>query len=142
MERKNNIRRVLIAVDESGPGLRALEVGSQLTAQLAAEVALAHVIETCDPQGGLAAADKLAVREAGQELLMRASSLMGGINYSEAFRREGEPAAEILAAARHWDADLIVIGTDGRTGIGHALLGSTAEAVLRQAPCPVLTVRT
>jgi nucleotide-binding universal stress UspA family protein len=136
------IRRVLIAVDESGPGLRALETGSQLTAQLAAEVALVHVIKTYDPQGSLAPADELAVREAGQELLMRASSLMGGVRYSEAFLREGDPAAEILAAAEQWDADLIVIGTHGRTGIGHALLGSTAEAVVRQASCPVLTVRT
>ncbi len=55
---------------------------------------------------------------------------------------EGEPVAEILRAARAWNCDLIVMGTHGRTGLPRLLLGSVAERVLRQAPCPVLTVKT
>jgi nucleotide-binding universal stress UspA family protein len=53
----------------------------------------------------------------------------------------GPAAAEILVLARTQKADLIVMGTHGRTGIRRLLLGSVAEAVLRRAPCPVLTVR-
>jgi nucleotide-binding universal stress UspA family protein len=55
---------------------------------------------------------------------------------------EGDPAAEILRQAREIDADLIVMGTHGRTGLARLLMGSVAEQVVRQAPCPVLTVRT
>jgi nucleotide-binding universal stress UspA family protein len=54
---------------------------------------------------------------------------------------EGEPAAEVVRLARVLAANLIVMGTHGRTGLGRLLLGSVAEAVLRRAPCPVLTVR-
>jgi nucleotide-binding universal stress UspA family protein len=54
---------------------------------------------------------------------------------------EGNPAAEILSAAREGNCDLIVMGTHGRTGLNRLLMGSVAEEVVRKAPCPVLTVR-
>jgi nucleotide-binding universal stress UspA family protein len=53
----------------------------------------------------------------------------------------GEPAAEILEVAKEAKVDLIVVGTHGRTGLEHALMGSIAERVVRRAHCPVLTVR-
>jgi len=53
----------------------------------------------------------------------------------------GVPFAEIIKTARDKNADMIVIGTHGRTGIDHILFGSTAEKVVRKAACPVLTVR-
>jgi nucleotide-binding universal stress UspA family protein len=53
----------------------------------------------------------------------------------------GVPFVEIIKTAKNKNADLIVIGTHGRTGIDHMLFGSTAEKVVRKAPCPVLTVR-
>jgi len=53
----------------------------------------------------------------------------------------GVPFREILREAREAGADLIVIGTHGRTGVEHVIFGSTAEKVVRMAPCPVLTVR-
>ena len=55
---------------------------------------------------------------------------------------EGEPAAEILKVARDRHCDLIVMGTHGRTGLRHLLMGSIAEKVVRKADCPVLTART
>jgi nucleotide-binding universal stress UspA family protein len=55
--------------------------------------------------------------------------------------REGPTVDEILNAARETSADVIVIGTHGRTGLPHVLLGSVAERVVRRASCPVLTVR-
>jgi nucleotide-binding universal stress UspA family protein len=55
--------------------------------------------------------------------------------------KTGTPFVEIVRYAKANDVDLIVIGTHGRTGIAHALLGSVAEKVVRKASCPVLTVR-
>src|SRR5262245_14240243 len=54
---------------------------------------------------------------------------------------EGNPAEEIVRVAREAPCDLIVMGTHGRRGLGRLLLGSVAEQVLRQAPCPVVTVK-
>ncbi len=60
---------------------------------------------------------------------------------SEFVTQRGAPASVILELARAKHADLIVMGTHGRTGIEHALLGSVAERVVREAPCPVLCVK-
>ncbi|MEC9491378.1 universal stress protein [Flexistipes sp.] len=54
---------------------------------------------------------------------------------------KGTPFLEIINEARDTDADVIIIGTHGRTGLEHVLFGSTAEKVVRKAPCPVFTVR-
>ena len=54
---------------------------------------------------------------------------------------KGVPFHEIINAAREINADLIVIGTHGKTGLSHIMMGSVAEKVVRKAPCPVLTVR-
>ena len=53
----------------------------------------------------------------------------------------GPAASEILRKAEAMGADLIVMGTHGRTGLSHLVMGSTAEKVMRRAKCPVLTVR-
>jgi glycine betaine transporter len=53
----------------------------------------------------------------------------------------GAISSEIVRCAKDEAQDLIVMGTHGRTGLGHVMLGSVAEKVLRMAPCPVLTVR-
>ncbi len=55
--------------------------------------------------------------------------------------REGSPTTELLEVAAEEDVDLIVVATHGYTGLKHMLLGSTAERIVRMAPCPVLTVR-
>lgn len=57
------------------------------------------------------------------------------------FLRQGPPVHELVTLAKEEQADLIVIATHGHTGISHLLLGSTAEQIVRLAPCPVLTVR-
>jgi len=54
---------------------------------------------------------------------------------------EGKPFVQIITVARERGVDLIVIGTHGRTGLSHVLLGSVTEKVVRKSPCPVLTVR-
>lgn len=72
------------------------------------------------------------------------AELAGELGRSVAIRwivREGVPVDEILAAAREQAADAIIMGTHGRTGIRHALVGSVAERVVRTSTVPVLTVR-
>ena len=59
----------------------------------------------------------------------------------EGLIREGTPFVEIIKAARENEIDLIVIATHGRTGLSHAIFGSTAEKVIRGAPCPVLSIK-
>jgi len=54
---------------------------------------------------------------------------------------QGIPFAEIISTAKEKEIDMIVIGSHGRTGISHMMLGSVSEKVVRKAPCPVLTVR-
>ena len=59
----------------------------------------------------------------------------------EIVHKVGTPIVEIIRTAREREVDLIVIGTHGRSGLSHMLLGSVAENVVRQAPCPVLSIR-
>jgi nucleotide-binding universal stress UspA family protein len=54
---------------------------------------------------------------------------------------EGDPVTQILGIAEEESCDLIVMGTQGRTGLGRILMGSVAEQVMRKATCPVLTVK-
>lgn len=73
--------------------------------------------------------------------LMAEEKLVGVADDYELLTRSGEPAAAIAMAQADIGADLIVMGTHGRTGISHFFLGSVAERVVRESGCPVLTVR-
>lgn len=66
---------------------------------------------------------------------------MENFKESQVIVKEGQPFLEIIRTAKNEGVDLIIMGTHGRTGLDHMLLGSTAEKVVRQSPCPVLTIR-
>ncbi len=138
---------ICCAVDFSEPSRLALEQAVELTRRFGAELTLLHVQEV--PRAG---APELLAEPIGmaEELGEETSRLMEGWrNDSErilgrAVRTSillGHPAAEIVRFARERGCDLLVLGTHGRTGLERLVLGSVAERVVRQAPCPVLVAR-
>jgi nucleotide-binding universal stress UspA family protein len=141
--------RVLIAVDGSKTSTRAVQVGHELARQVGAAIALVHVLDLAKgftPELGIADTRVIdELREVGVDVLDRCFheiSPAGEVGVIPVTRlmREGDPASEIVRAADEWRADVIVIGTHARGPIARFLLGSTAEAVVRRAHCPVLTV--
>jgi nucleotide-binding universal stress UspA family protein len=80
-------------------------------------------------------------KEIDQQLKTRYIKKMRGFKDYKAVLKEGEPFVEIIQIAKKESADLIVMGTHGRSGLDHILFGSTAEKVVRKSPCPVLTIR-
>lgn len=131
------IGRILVPTDFSPCSLHALRHAEEMARRFGAELTLLHV---SDPLSGsdLPGAGELS----GRREIDRALVLLRERDYRvRGVLRRGHPADEIVQAAAAERADLIVIGTHGRTGLKHALMGSVAEGVVRKAPCPVLTVR-
>ena len=131
------LERVLVATDFSRCSLRALERGEELARRLGAELLLLHVAGVPVAGSRTAAA---AHGDAERELAATVEQVVHHGVRARGLLREGAPDEEILAAAAAEGASLIVVGTHGRTGLAHVLLGSVAERVVRAAPCPVLTV--
>jgi nucleotide-binding universal stress UspA family protein len=124
-------RRVLVPLDGSRLAEGILPFVLQIAGPLDLEVVLVRVVEPIMTQTlegtGHAPVDDADLRSRGVRVTTDA--------------RHGEPLAELLAAARDSRADLIAMTTHGRSGLGRLLFGSIAEAVLRRAQIPVLTMR-
>ena len=139
--------RILVPTDFSDDAEAALEYALGLAQTFGASVHLLHVVD--DPfaagvwSSGLGAAEiaglqATLVRDAEQRLERTVPPTTTGVT-SEV--RIGPPPRQIVDVARERDIDLIVMGTHGRTGLAHIVMGSVAERVVRLAPCPVLTFR-
>ena len=138
-----SFRKILIAVDREPLSARAAELGMELASSLQAEVAFVHaIIPGLEQAPGITPHELLAEaeQEAREVIAGFSKHLPHGQQHKE-FIHTGKPAVEIVRAAKEWEADMIVIGSHGRHGIGRALLGSVAEEVMRHAACPVLVVR-
>lgn len=136
-------QHIVIPIDESKASTWAVTVGGQLAAELGACVTLLHVVlppNALPTEFGPVPEDIDVLRHRGIRLLSRASGLLPEEVRPDMALREGTPAAQIVELARERGADLIVMGTRGMGRIARLLLGSTAEAVIRAAPCPVITV--
>lgn len=140
-----SFRKILIAVDSGPVAANAAGVGADLARSLGAEVALITTVDTSSDFGGETGVSPKElleqVRQEGKRLLAGFRKRLSLDASALEFVQQGAPSDEIVKAAKEWPADLIVIGSHGRGGITRALVGSVAEGVMRQAPCPVLVVR-
>jgi universal stress protein A len=142
------LRTLLAPVDFSNYSAKALDYVRAFAAQFGAEVVLVHVVEpTVIPDNfGIVPP---SYEEVGTALVkaaeVRLSRLAEEVSAKSGTVRQvvrtGRAPWEIVRVAEEVEADLIVITTHGYTGLKHVLMGSTAELIVRHAPCPVLTVR-
>jgi nucleotide-binding universal stress UspA family protein len=143
------IKNVLIATDFSEPSIEALAYGRQLAHAFSSRLHILHVTGDIAASAGteMYGLDVIAMQ---QEVDAAARRQLDAIvtpddrrtlDVETVLRTSNSPAQQIVAYARDASIDLIVLGTHGRGGMAHLLLGSVAERVVRTAPCPVLTVR-
>lgn len=163
-----NVTKILVPMDFSDHSDRALQWGASLAEKYGAQLLLLHVISSASEsfsergaggtdmllpfaldnpsvycarsaQGEAMSVDLVEMAENDLKDFARAK-LNGSLSVSQSVG-VGEPAEEILRVAKDEAVDLIVMGTRGRTGLRHVLLGSVAETVMRTAPCPVFAVK-
>jgi nucleotide-binding universal stress UspA family protein len=136
-------KKILIAIDNSAWSMKAAKAGFALAHGLQAAVGLLYVIdrskEVVNADLGITPAQSgtVLLQEAGQ-VIEQYIRLYQGAGPVERFTPEGVPEQEIVNISREWQADMIVMGTHGRSGIGKLLTGSVAEHVIRHAAIPVL----
>jgi universal stress protein A len=141
-----SLRRILVPIDFSGASRQALKYAVPLAQEFGGVVHLVHVVEPIYLSGevtpGYVGLDTSALAKTAQgHLEALAGEQLPPEVAGQTLVRTGVPYDEIGAVAKELEIDLIVLTTHGRTGLARALLGSTAERVVRHAPCPVLTVR-
>ncbi len=143
-------KTVLVPIDFSDDSIAALDYAIELTKPFGPEIIVLYVLE---PIYYASAADMYATspnltvlideqRKAGRDQLahIEAGLLKRKIK-ARALMRTGAPASAIVDSAKKLKVDMIVMGTHGRTGLMHVMIGSIAENVVRKAGCPVVTLR-
>jgi universal stress protein A len=138
-----NIRTILHPTDFSDNSACAFELACALARDFDAKLLVLYIAEPVVVVPAELPMMSPLVVDTGEAVHVQLEALRphDPIVRVEHLYREGDPAAEIFGAAEECHADLIVMGTHGRSGISRLLLGSVAEAVLRKAPCPVLTIK-
>ena len=142
-----NIRCILVPLDFSEGASTILEWASHLAEEHGSRVVLFHAyhlpVEFQQLEGAYLPPDFWAnvKAEAGESLDRFAEDLRSRGIEVESVVTEGYAATAIIDEIDKQNADLVVIGTHGRSGLKHLLLGSIAERVVQKAPCPVLTVK-
>lgn len=138
-----NYKKILIAVDDSPVAEKVALEGLLLGKQLNAEIALISVADIAFvvAEGGVTPRE---MTEMIKDDLKKVQKMLIKNIFKEqkvwSFIEEGNPAGMIKKTGDEWGASLIVIGTHGRTGLSHILMGSVAERVIRHSPVPVLVV--
>ncbi len=140
--------RIVVPVDFSECSRAAWMEAQRLARAFGSEIVLVHVLDEPAPTSGAPFASGLsgefaaAVRRwsEGELARWREPATAAGLNVRTVLRT-GKPHGQIVDLATDERADLIVIGTHGRSGLDRALLGSVSDRVIRLAPCPVLSVR-
>lgn len=136
--------RILFATDGSRGSTAAEAYACALAQSWSASLTLMNVLEFPPGMNPDYPVNRLYLGELMKEATKKLVDLktrVAGLGIAAQSRiATGIPSEEVLAAARAEEAELIVVGTKGKTGLEHILLGSTAERIIRMAPCPVLTV--
>lgn len=143
------IQTILVPVDFSVFSEPAFQWALDIATNQQATVLLMHAVH---PLWQLPFPENICVTDfptMAQEIITEAKKRLAGFVTKETTRTVsvttqvvvGNPVWEICQVATRAQVDLIVLGSHGRTGLSHALLGSVAERVVRHAPCPVLVVR-
>ena len=142
-----NFKKILIAVDNSTCAENAVKAGYEMAAQFSAEVALVNIIEpvpvTASPEMALAPVfmELYDNTKENSTLLLQAMEKKHSHGVATTYFTLIDTATHgILEEAEKWEANLIVVGTHGRTGLSHFFMGSVAEHVARKSTCPVLIV--
>jgi nucleotide-binding universal stress UspA family protein len=143
-----NLKRILVATDFSQHSRLALKYATTLAEAFQAEVILCHVLEKPDflstlppVMEGYFPPNLAELHEKHARTECEALLSQSGVKNGRIVLPHGNPAVETVAAAKKEQADLLVVGTHGRSALTHLLLGSVAEKIVRSAGCPVLTVR-
>ena len=146
---KVRIQKILCPIDFSDCADHALRYATALAENFGAELTLLHVVapvvaalpgETSLP--GVLQTDIDELVEACRERLEQTVGKLAASGLAVQHQvLNGVPFIEIIRYARDSETDLIIMGTHGRTGLGHLLIGSVAERVVRKSPCPVLTIK-
>jgi universal stress protein A len=143
-----DIKRVLVPIDFSDYSKSSLKYAVNFAMHFNAKLILIYVVEPViyPPDFSMG---QIAIPTAGLEMDKRANEELDKLAAKEIPGRvevkkivkTGKAFVEIIETAAEEDADIIIIATHGHTGVEHILFGSTAEKVIRKAPCPVLTLR-
>lgn len=144
------ISTILVPSDFSEDAASALEMAKELARKLGSRLVILHAyrvdlpMATPDLGGGFILPDRfyeeLRASATKQVEALAAETAKAGVA-AEGVAIEERPASAIVETAKRLPADLIVMGTRGLTGLAHVVLGSVADRVIREATCPVLTVR-
>jgi nucleotide-binding universal stress UspA family protein len=144
------VKSILLPTDFSECGNYALSYATSLARTFGASIIAVHVIETIVPTVGYSGmTEPLPIADITEQLEDSAERELprlaeceecAGLEIEELIVH-GEAASEIVRVAKEREVDLVVISSHGRTGLGRMLFGSTAEAVVRHASCPVLVVK-
>jgi nucleotide-binding universal stress UspA family protein len=142
------IKTILFPTDFSNGARAAMDHAASLAKDYQAKLVLLYVIQDISIAewyipSSLSVGDLVEdmQKSAWQEMDKWFAEVSKQVKDVEKMVVRGVPFVEIIRTAKEKSADLIVIGTHGRTGIDHMLFGSTAEKVVRKSSCPVLTVR-
>ena len=138
-------KKILIAVDSSPHAMHAAKMGFALAHQLKAAIGLLFVV---DRNREVINADLGITPEQSETVLLKQAEgtveqlikMYDGVEKVLRFTPEGFPKKEIINTAKEWEADLIVMGTHGRTGLAHLMMGSVAEYVIKHSTIPVMIV--
>jgi len=144
------LKNILVPIDFSDFSRKALKYALPFAEKYGAKLTLLHVVEPrVYPENYFDVLVPAEMEQVNMQLAATSRKRLAELRRQEVdpkitsdiLVRMGKPYAEIIRAVKECDIDLIIIATHGYSGLKHVFMGSTAERVVRHAPCPVLTVR-